>query len=90
MGLSEEHRDKLAAHYCIWGLDEVRRELDRAERDEFVPPEVTEFTRAWVAAEERRLRLRKLRIAAGAFAGVIVLGAAIGAFVRLFGKSIGL
>lgn len=81
MELSREHRESLAALYHVWGLERVRDELTRAERDEFLPPEITEFACAWVTEQERTLRRRKWLVAAATFASVILIGAMIGAAV---------
>lgn len=48
MVLSAERMIALEDHYEIWGLDEVRKELESPDRDTFVDPEVTAFTWAWV------------------------------------------
>jgi len=79
MGLSEEHKEWLADLYESWGLDKVRRELDRSERNRFAPPEVTAFARAWVGARETAIRRKENFSAALA----IVFGSLIGASLGL-------
>lgn len=82
MELTAEQKDVLLARYQIWGLDKVRAELDRPGREEFAHEEVTEFARAWVKETEARLRRRKIMGALLWCAGVILLGAAVGYYVK--------
>lgn len=61
MGLSAEQKEWLEARYEYWGLDRVREELQRPERDMFSDPDVTALARAWVEAKEAGAR-RKTHI----------------------------
>lgn len=83
MGLSAEHEEWLTALYESWGLDKVRRELDRFERNQFAHPEVTAFARAWVDAREAALRRRKLSVAAVACAACLGAGVVAGLLLAL-------
>ena len=83
MGLSAEHEEWLTALYESWGLEKVRRELDRFERNQFAHPEVTAFARAWVEHREAAIRRRKLSVAATAFAACLGAGAAAGLLLTL-------
>ena len=82
MELTEDRKAWLAAQYHTWGLETVRRELTRENRDTFTDPDVTEFAESWVKDEERALRRKKLRGAAMTFAAVLLIGAGLGAFVK--------
>ncbi len=46
MGLSAEQKELLEARYETWGLDQVREELERDDRDLFAHPDVTAVARA--------------------------------------------
>jgi len=83
MGLSAEHEEWLTALYESWGLEKVRGELDRFERNQFAHPEVTAFARAWVEAQEAALRRRRLSRAAAACAAFLGAGAAAGLLLAL-------
>ena len=54
MVLSAEQQAWLNARYEYWGLEAVRLEVERNSRDDFTPPDVIAFARAWVAAEEAK------------------------------------
>lgn len=56
MGLSAEQKEWLEARYEYWGLDRVREDLQRPERDRFSDPDVTALARAWVEAKEAGAR----------------------------------
>jgi len=75
--LSAERMIALEDHYEIWGLDEVRKELERPDRNTFVDPEVTAFTRAWVEAKEKSILRSKWRHQIVLTAGLVLLGLAI-------------
>lgn len=77
MGLSTEHREWLEALYETWGLDKVREELERSDRNEFADPEVTAFARAWIEATEAGDRRRNRSIATVTIFGAILLGAVL-------------
>lgn len=82
MELTKDRKAWLAAQYHTWGIDTVRRELTRRDRETFTDPEVTEFAATWVKGEERALRRKKLRGAAMTFAAVLLAGAGLGAFIK--------
>lgn len=65
MTLTAEKRDSLKALYDVWGLDTVRREIERNEINGLIPPDTIAFARAWVAEEEAKARrtLESLKIA---------------------------
>ena len=77
MVLSAERKISLEDHYEVWGLDEVRKELQRLDRDQFVDPEVTAFARNWVEAKETSLVRAKWRRQIGLVTGLLFLGAVI-------------
>lgn len=83
MGLSAEQQDVLRARYEAWGLDGVRQELERNDRDPLLPAEVAAFARDWVAAEEARLR-RMMRVIARLVVAAALLFAASFAAVLVF------
>lgn len=56
MELSSDRRAWLELRYEIWGLDDVRKELEQSDRDLYASPEVTEFAWAWVRAKEASIR----------------------------------
>ena len=60
MVLTAEQQEWLKARYTYWGLEAVRQEIERDLRNEFTPPDVTAFARAWVAAEDAKSK-RPLR-----------------------------
>lgn len=84
MGLSAERMASLEDHYEVWGLEEVRKELERPDREQFVDPEVTAFARAWVEAKEasilchdRRVRMALVTV------GLVLLGLIIAVITEL-------
>jgi hypothetical protein len=77
MALSAERMIALEDHYEIWGLDEVRKELARPDRNTFVDPEVTAFTRAWVEAKEKSILRAKWRQQIVLALGLVLLGLTI-------------
>ncbi len=84
MVLSAERIIALEDHYEIWGLDEVRKELESPDRDTFVDPEVTAFTWAWVEAKEKNLVRAKWRRRIGLATVLLFLGAAIAAILQFW------
>jgi len=82
MELTEDRKAWLAAQYHTWGLETVRRELTRKDRDTFTDPDVTEFAETWVKGEERALRRKKLRGATLTFAAILMIGAGLGAIIK--------
>jgi hypothetical protein len=87
MTLSAERMLALEDHYEVWGLDEVRKELNRPDRDTFLHPEVTEFARAWVEAKEKSLVRAKWRRQIGLVMGLLFLGAAIAIVLRFWDRT---
>ena len=81
MGLSAEDQDRLLARYEIWGVETVRRELEREDRDTFIDPEVTAFAQAWVAAHERSARRRTCSWLVLAVSTMVLICAGLGLFV---------
>ena len=84
MTLSAERMIALEDHYEVWGLDAVRKELERPDRDTFVDSEVTAFTRAWVEAKEKSLVRAKWRRQIGLVTGLLFLGAAIAVILQFW------
>ena len=60
MGLSAEKKKSLKALYETWGLDKVRRDLERHYYPSLLSSDVSAFERAWVAAKDAQGRRRKL------------------------------
>jgi hypothetical protein len=84
MGLSAERMTSLEDHYEVWGLEEVRKELERPDRDQFVDPDVTAFARAWVEVKEARIQARERRARMALITvGLVLLGLSI-AVIRAF------
>ena len=54
MALTAEKKESLRALYDVWGLDTVRREIERNEHSGLMPPDVISFARSWIAAEEAK------------------------------------
>lgn len=84
MSLSAARMIALEDHYEIWGLDEVRKELERPDRNTFVDPEVTAFTRAWVEAKEKSTLRAKWRQQIVRASGLVLLGLAIAIGLQLW------
>ena len=59
MGLSDDQKLRLKVRYEAWGIDDVRKELERVDRKQFVHPDITEFAQNWVIEKEARLRRRQ-------------------------------
>jgi hypothetical protein len=75
MALSEEQKDHLVARYEMWGPDQVRAELARADRSDFVDPEITALAQSWLAAKtQRRFAGRAVWIAAGGLVVALIVG----------------
>ena len=82
MALTAEKKDSLRALYEVWGLETVRREIERNDQNGLTPPDVIAFARSWIAAEEakaqRTLRLVKngltvtVSIIGGVIAGLLI------------------
>ena len=75
--LSAERKKSLEDHYEFWGVEEVREELHRPGRDQFVDPEVTAFAQSWVEAKEAKARRRATYSILFAAIGLILLGVGI-------------
>jgi hypothetical protein len=60
MGLSAEKKRSLSALYDTWGIDKVRRDLERHYHPSLLSTEVSEFARAWVYAKEAKERRHEL------------------------------
>ena len=54
MVLTTEKKNSLKALYGVWGIDTVRREIERSDNAGLTPPDVVAFARDWIAAEEAR------------------------------------
>ncbi len=77
MGLSAQQKELLEARYETWGLDRVRKELERDDRDLFAHPDVTAVARAWIEAKESRQRRARRSIVVLAIIGIVQLGVAL-------------
>lgn len=77
MHLSAQQAKWLTARYEARGLDSVRRELERNERDRIVPPDVAAFGWAWVQAEETKLRRARLSMVILIIIGAVLPGIVI-------------
>ena len=75
MALSVEQMERLETQYEIWGLDLVRRELERDDRDRYASPDVTAFARAWIEAKEARHRRKRLLVLVLATFGIVLISA---------------
>ena len=54
MALTTEKKDSLRALYAVWGLDTVRREIERNGHNGLTPPDVVAYARSWIATEEAK------------------------------------
>lgn len=54
MALSKQKKRELKALYETWGVDAVRRDLERNNHPLLVSPEVIAFARAWVKTQEAK------------------------------------
>lgn len=78
MVLSAERKTALEDRYEVWGLDEVRTELNRPDRDQFTDPEVTAFAWAWVEAKEASARRKRNQsVTFLAIVGLVLFGLTI-------------
>ncbi len=59
MGLSAEKKKSLRALYETWGLDKVRKDLQRYQYPSLTSTDVSAFERAWLTAKEAKGRRRK-------------------------------
>ena len=71
MTLSAEQKERLETRYESWGLDQVRRELERDDRDRYASPDVTAFARAWIKAKEAGHRRKRLLVLVLATFGIV-------------------
>lgn len=76
MGLSEEQKNLLQMRYEVWGVERVREELERDDRNLFAHPGVTAFARAWLKVTEERQR-RSARLFRFSTIVVVVLSGAV-------------
>lgn len=83
MGLSEEQKERLEIHYAYWGIDEVRRQLERDGRDQFADPDVTAYAREWIETAEKELRHRQENRVIQLFVGSVFAGVALALLVSL-------
>ena len=67
MGLSAEKKKSLKALYETWGLDKVRKDLERHQYPSLLSTEVSAFERAWLNAKEAKGRRRQQYAAAMKF-----------------------
>ena len=86
MALSRERMTALEDRYEIWGIDEVRKELEQPDRDEFSVPEVTAFAEAWLDAKEASIRGNKFRKVVLTIVGFVLLGLAIALFLEFWSE----
>lgn len=77
MNLSAEQMKWLTARYEAWGLDAVRREVERNDREGLVPADIAAFGRAWLEAEETRRRRARQSVAILIVLGAVLPGIAI-------------
>jgi hypothetical protein len=56
MGLSAEKKESLKALYEDWGIDKVRRDLQRHQYPSLLGTEVNTFERAWLNDKDARGR----------------------------------
>lgn len=85
MELSAERKKSLKDHYVSWGLEEVRRELRRPDRGEFVDPDVTSFAQAWVEATEVAARRKTIYSKILAAVGMVLVGLGIAGLLTAAG-----
>ncbi len=62
MGLSAEKKKSLKALYETWGLDKVRKDLERHYYPSLLSTDVSAFERAWATEKEAKGRRRKQNI----------------------------
>ena len=58
MGLSTEKKKALKELYETWGIDKVRRDLERHQYPSLVSTDVSAFERAWIKDKEAKGRRR--------------------------------
>ena len=73
MGLSAEKKKSLKALYENWGLDKVRKDLERHYYPSLLSSDVSAFERAWVTAQEAKGRRKKLFASALFVLGISLL-----------------
>lgn len=80
MALTTEKKDSLRALYAVWGLDTVRREIERNGHNGLTPPDVIAFARSWIATEEAKGQrmIQNVKVA-----GMVVLSVIGGTIVGL-------
>lgn len=82
MALTTEKKDSLRALYDVWGLDTVRREIERNDHAGLTPPDVIAFARSWVATEEAKGQrtIQNVKIA-GTVAVSVIGGTIVGLLI---------
>ena len=80
MALSDEQRLRLKLRYEVWGIDEVRKELERVDRTRFVHADITEFAQTWIEAKEASIRRKKYIIDILTVLITIQIGVAVALF----------
>ena len=81
MGLSTEKKKSLRALYETWGIDKVRRDLERHYYPSLLSSDVSAYERAWVKAKEEQSRRRQQYAAAFRFFFFSLLAGTIAALV---------
>jgi hypothetical protein len=81
MGLSAEQRKRLDSHYAFWGIDELRRQLERDDRDRFTDPDVTAYAQEWIEKAQKEIRDGRKELAILVSVGSIFAGLVIGVFL---------
>lgn len=81
MGLSDEQKLWLEARYEVWGVDEVRKELERPERAEFALPDATEFAESWLEAKAASIRRKRYVVEILLAVIAVQIGVAIALFL---------
>jgi hypothetical protein len=78
VALTEEQKDHLVARYEMWGPEKVGADLARADRSDFVDPEITALAQSWLAAKaKRRYAGQAALIAAGGLVIGLIVGVAL-------------
>lgn len=64
MGLSAEKKKTLKALYETWGVDKVRKDLERHQYPSLLSTDISAFERAWVKAKEAKGRRKEQYVVA--------------------------
>jgi len=81
MGLSAEKKKTLRDLYETWGIEKVRKDLQRHYYPSLVSPDVSAFERDWVKSKEAQDRHKKQLAAAIRFFFLSLLAGAIIALI---------